>query len=73
MHWTILSEHEVFANAMFAEPAHNVTEEVMVGQARLILARAADGTATITRLISPHAKDYLREDWQPGMPYRGHM
>lgn len=73
MHWTILSEYEVFANATPAEAEHNAVEEVMVGHARLILARAADGTATITRLISPHARDYLREDWQPGMPYRGDM
>ncbi|GLG00621.1 hypothetical protein Alches_06600 [Alicyclobacillus hesperidum subsp. aegles] len=69
MHWTTLSDAEIFAG--WNEPPQVSYEEAVVGQARLIIARQSNGKAVIERLISPYASDYLRPDWQPGMPFYG--
>lgn len=71
MHWTILSDYEVFGdgavqNSFDTDMSY---EEVSVGPAILVVARGTDGHSTITRVISPNPKDYLRPEWQPGMPY----
>ncbi|EPZ46208.1 YlzJ-like family protein [Alicyclobacillus acidoterrestris] len=71
MHWTTLSDSEIFATPTSSQSASDtVTEEVTVGDAILVLTRSAKtGEATVSRVISPRASDYLRPDWQPGMPY----
>ncbi|GMA61500.1 hypothetical protein GCM10025859_19400 [Alicyclobacillus fastidiosus] len=40
-----------------------------MGHAVLVVNRTPNGEATISRVISPRASDYLRPDWQPGMPF----
>ncbi|WP_067617056.1 YlzJ-like family protein [Alicyclobacillus acidiphilus] len=71
MHWTTLSDVEIFTwpNEQNAVAA-GVRQEVVMGHARLIVLRQADGTATVERLISPYPGDYLNPAWQPGQPYR---
>ncbi|WAH35350.1 YlzJ-like family protein [Alicyclobacillus dauci] len=71
MHWTILSDYEIFASNPPESSAASRTEEIRVGDALLIVERTVDGHATIQRVISPKAADYLRAEWQPGMPYQG--
>ncbi|GMA59082.1 YlzJ-like protein [Alicyclobacillus sacchari] len=69
MHWTTLSDAEVFAG--FGDPPRVSYEEAVIGHARLVIARQPNGKAVIERLISPYARDYLRPEWQPGMPFSG--
>lgn len=71
MHWTTLSDAEIFAmpQATSVDGSTGTTEEITVGHAVLVVTRAASGEATISRVISPRASDYLRPEWQPGMPF----
>lgn len=71
MHWTVLSDYEIFEDKGTVQQQGQHVEEVHVGPATLILSRQADGSATVVRLISPSASDYLRADWQPGALYQG--
>jgi YlzJ-like protein len=62
LHWTILNEVDVFQGM-----PSNVDYQEMTCEGRtLIIEPRGDGTATIVRLISPLATDYLRPEWQPG-------
>lgn len=69
MHWTTLSDYEIFADSVALDQMSNHVqqEEITVGDALLIVERDANGHAIIHRLVSPRASDYLRPEWQPGM------
>lgn len=61
--WTVLDDRDVFAN--FASTATDYLEIEREG-IHLVVARQANGTASVVRLISPRPADYLRPEWQPG-------
>lgn len=69
MHWTILSDYDVFQEDGTQSSTDDHFEEISIGAATLVISRQADGSATVTRLISPLPSDYLRQEWQPGTPY----
>lgn len=64
LHWSI----RPFADVMdgFEPP---VVEEVTFGSATMLIS-TVNGASRIERLISPIPSDYLRAEWQPGMPFR---
>lgn len=73
MHWTTLADTEIFAMGAITTGSTESThsEEIVMGDARLIVTRYADGHAVIERIISPVPSDYLNPAWQPGMHYGG--
>lgn len=67
MHWTTLSDLEIFAtNDVSREREMSWQEERLSGQARICITRYRDGRAVVDRLISPVPADYLNPRWQPG-------
>lgn len=71
MHWTTLSDTEIFTWPAPSEHVWPIREEIALDDVRLVVLRQADGTSVIERVISPRPSDYLNPNWQPGKPYRG--
>ena len=65
LHWTVLSEHDVFGQQ--SETGPKEYKEITEGNKVLIVEMMPDGRGKLERLISPCPNDYLNTKWQPGM------
>lgn len=67
--WSVIPLEVLYASTCDASAVE--TQEIQMGQARMVISSAPFGMAKVERLISPNPRDYLRPEWQPGalIPY----
>ncbi|KYP82085.1 YlzJ-like family protein [Ferroacidibacillus organovorans] len=63
--WSIVSAEDVYEG--YGDPQHVKPLATITHQGVTMLVEPlGPGSAKIHRLISPHAADYLKAEWQPG-------